>query len=124
MYNDEILLSLHGVIFQGNRGVKYQGHISRERYEATRKRNPQFITKARRLIPAESQWVEEITNKRKQQRLLFKVERRKREKEYNLLEGSAVSDPPHIPGASWLPLPRRKLEDAEEEEEELNKLTE
>ncbi|XP_022783749.1 nitric oxide-associated protein 1-like isoform X2 [Stylophora pistillata] len=109
---------------RGNRGVKYQGHISRERYEATRKRNPQFITKARRLIPAESQWVEEITIKRKQQRLLFKVERRKREKEYNLLEGSAVSDPPNIPGASWLPLPRRKLEDAEEEEEELNKLTE
>ena len=94
-----------------------------QQYETTRSRNPQFIRKARGLIAAESQWVKEINRKRKEQKLLFKAERRKREKDYLLPQRSAVSDPPYIPGAMWLPLPLRKLEEAEAEEEEQKKLT-
>lgn len=62
--------------------------------------------------------MKEVKRKRKQQRLLLKVEKRSKAKERNLLQRSAVSDPPYIPGAMWLPLPRRKLEGKEEEQEE------
>ena len=103
--------------FLGKRGVKYQGHASSSRYECTRRRNPQFITQARGQIEGERQWVKEITRKRKEQRSLLKAEKRSKAKDKHLLQRSAVSDPPYIPGAMWLPLPRRKLEQQDEEEE-------
>ena len=98
--------------------MKYQGHISLSRFECTRKRNPQFISQARGQISGESQWVKEIKRKRKEQRFLLKAEKQSRAKDRNLLQRSAVSDPPYIPGAMWLPLPRRKSEEEEEEEKE------
>jgi len=107
---------------RGKRGVKYQGHVSSSRFECTRKRNPQFISQARGQIAGESQWVKEIERKRKEQRFLLKAEKRRKAKDRNLLQRSAVSDPPYIPGAMWLPLPRGKIE--EEEEEEKQKLIE
>ena len=116
---DRILLSVSYVLFLGKRGVKYQGHISSSRFECTRKRNPQFISLARGQIAGESQWVKEIERKRKEQRFLFKAEKRSKVKDRNLLQRSAVSDPPAIPGAAWLPLPRRKLEEEEEEKQKL-----
>lgn len=97
--------------------MKYQGHVSLSRYEATRRRNPQFISQARGQIEGESQWIKEITRKRKEQRFLLKAEKRSKAKDKTLLQRSAVSDPPYIPGAMWLPLPREKLEQAEEDEE-------
>ena len=98
--------------------MKYQGHISSSRFECTRKRNPQFISQLRGQIAGESQWVKEIARRRKEQRFLLRAEKRSKENDRNLLQRSAVSDPPYIPGAKWLPLPRRKLEEEEEEEEE------
>ena len=106
------------VLILGKRGVKYQGHISSSRFQCTRKGNPQFISQARGQIAGESQWVKEIKRKRKEQRLLLKAEKQSRAKDRNLLQRSAVSDPPYIPGAMWLPLPRRKSKEEEEEEEE------
>ena len=102
--------------------MKYQGHVSSSRFECTRKRNPQFISQARGQIVGESQWVKEIERKRKEQRFLLKAEKRRKAKDRNLLQRSAVSDPPYIPGAMWLPLPRGKIE--EEEVEEKQKLIE
>lgn len=105
--------------------MKYQGHVSSSRFECTRKRNPQLISQVRGRIAGESQWVKEIERRRKEQRFLLRVEKRSKAKDRNLLQRSAVSDPPYIPGAKWLPLPRRKLEEeAEEEEEEEQKLIE
>lgn len=109
---------------RGKRGVKYQGHASSSRFECTRKRNPQFISQVRGRIAGESQWVKEIERRRKEQRFLLRAEKRSKAKDRNLLQRSAVSDPPHIPGAKWLPLPRRKLEEEAEEEEEKQKLIE
>ena len=98
--------------------MKYQGHISSSRFECTRKNNPQFVSQALGQIAGESQWVKEIERKRKEQRFLLRAEKRRKAKDRNLLQRSVVSDPPYIPGAKWLPLPRRKLEEEEEEEEE------
>lgn len=112
------------VLFLGKRGVKYQGHISSSRFECTRKKNPQFVRQARGQIAGEAQWVKEIERKRKEQRFLLKAEKRRKVKDRNLLQRSVVSDPPYIPGANWLPLPRRKLDEVEEEEKEKQKLIE
>lgn len=116
--NEEFQVRISCVLFLGKRGMKYQGHVSSSRFECTRKRNPQFISQARGQIAGESQWVKEIERKRKEQRFLLKDEKRRKAKDRNLLQRSAVSDPPYIPAAMWLALPRGKIEDEEEEEKQ------
>lgn len=94
---------------RGSRGVRYQGYPSPERYEATRKRNPQFIKKMRGQPLGESKWVQEIKRIRQEQRALLKFEKRRRAATPKLLQRSAVSEPPEIPTAFGIPLPQGKL---------------
>ena len=89
--------------------MRYQGHLCLERYEATRKKNPQFIRMVRGQPVGEFKWIQEVKRKRKEQRLLLKFEKRSRAADRNLLQRSAVSNPPQIPGAFGMPLPRGKL---------------
>jgi len=94
---------------RGRRGVRYQGFPGAERYEATRKKNPQFISMARGQHGGELKWMQEIKRKRKEQRLLLKFERRSQAADRHLLQRSAASSPPEIPGAFGLPFSRGKL---------------
>lgn len=98
-------------IATGSRGVRYQGYPSPERYEATRKRNPQFIKKMRGQPLGESKWVQEIKRIRQEQRALLKLEKRRRAATPKLLQSSAVSEPPEIPTAFGMPLPQGKLKE-------------
>ena len=90
--------------------MRYQGYPCAERYEATRKRNPQFISMARgRQHRGEFKWIQEIKKKRNEQRLLQKFEKRIKAADNNLLQRSAVSNPPLIPGAFGMSLPLGKM---------------
>ena len=89
--------------------MRYQGYPGAERYQATRRKNPQLIKMARGQHLGEFKWMQEIKKKRQEQRLLLKFDKRSKAADRNLLQRSAVSNPPEIPGAFGMPLPRGKL---------------